>query len=157
MKLRVGPPRLRAFVTAAVMRATVSAATLGVTVTAPMIRIRATLGRFFSRLPQTDGVSIVQDRYFAEDYVLPGYIVAPFSLELTKPQASAVGVTDDITIIGPAKGVTDIVSAGDAVAISASLSIMDAPTVGDSGFINIQDYCDIDYFAEGYVGEVRTF
>ena len=45
----------------------------------------------------------------------------------------------------------------DVIVFAGILGIIDAPSVADSGGLRMQDYCDFDYFAEDYVGEVRTF
>lgn len=87
-----------------------------------------------------------------------------------------VAQTTDAQILSGAKGLIDTAVAGDTlvafavgraavdsvpitelVALSANLSIIDPPSVADSGALRMQDYCDFDYFAEDYVGEVRTF
>lgn len=77
--------------------------------------------------------------------------------------SSAKGLIDtaaaDDTLVAFAVGRTavDSVPTTELVALSANLGIIDAPSVADSGALRMQDYCDFDYFAEDYVGEVRTF
>ena len=56
-----------------------------------------------------------------------------------------------------AKGITNVVFAADAANFSHSKSVSDMIGTTDAGVLAIQNYCDITYFAEDYVGEFRTF
>jgi hypothetical protein len=51
----------------------------------------------------------------------------------------------------------DTASLLDVVALAPRLVIIDQPVASDSGSLRMQDYCDISYFAEDYVGVSRAF
>jgi hypothetical protein len=51
----------------------------------------------------------------------------------------------------------DTTSAVDATSLSPEKAIADMIELADAGSLVAQNYCDITYFAEDYVGESRTF
>jgi hypothetical protein len=98
----------------------------------------------------------VQGSYFAEDYTFGGYTVAGFSIEVRKSAAEVVGVTDLFGIIR-SKQPSEAVGLTETVVRGAISSIIDTPTVSDSGALQMQDYCALDYFAQDYVGRSQAF
>jgi len=55
------------------------------------------------------------------------------------------------------KTISELIYTADAHIIQSILAKTDAVTMGSSGFVMMQDYCDITYFLEDYVGTSRTF
>jgi hypothetical protein len=78
----------------------------------------------------------------------------------TKGFSDTVGMVDNMDtdiqylII---KTISELVYAVDHNIISAVLAKADSVTTGSSGLVMMQDYCDITYFLEDYVGQSRTF
>jgi hypothetical protein len=78
----------------------------------------------------------------------------------TKKFSDTVGMVDNMDtdiqylII---KTVSELVYAVDHNIINAVLAKADSVTTGSSGLVMMQDYCDITYFLEDYVGQSRTF
>ena len=52
---------------------------------------------------------------------------------------------------------SDTVSSSDATTLSTDKLFSETMSTSDSGSLIAQNYCDITYFAEDYVGEYRTF
>ena len=105
----------------------------------------------------TEGLTIeAQDDYFAEDYTFAGYTVVSFDIEVRKPVAEAVGITDLFDIV-PNKQPSETVDLAETVVRGTVSSIIDTPAVSDSGVLQMQDYCALDYFAQDYVGASLTF
>jgi hypothetical protein len=55
------------------------------------------------------------------------------------------------------KGLAESPTATDSAAIAAGKALIDSTSASDAGILISQDYCDITYFAEDYVGTSRTF
>ena len=55
------------------------------------------------------------------------------------------------------KTISELIYTADAHIIQSILAKADSVTMGSSGFVMMQDYCDITYFLEDYVGTSRTF
>lgn len=78
----------------------------------------------------------------------------------TKQFSDTVGMIDNMdtdiqyTII---KTISELVYTADARIIEAVLAKADSVSTSSSGLLMMQDYCDITYFAEDYVGTSRTF
>lgn len=105
----------------------------------------------------TESLTIeTQGDYFAEDYTFGGYTAASFSIEARKPVAEAVGITDLFDVVSN-KQPSETVDLVETVVRGTISSIIDTPTVSDSGALQMQDYCALDYFAQDYVGTSLTF
>lgn len=63
----------------------------------------------------------------------------------------------DLAAIALTRPTTDSFAVTDSAAKSAGKSVADGASVTDSGAFRMQDYCDITYFAEDYVGIYFTF
>jgi len=63
----------------------------------------------------------------------------------------------DTTAYAFAKVLTDISAITDQSTIASSLQKADNAVLDDAGLLVMQDYCDITYFLEDYVGQSRTF
>lgn len=98
------------------------------------------------------GVDKAVDDYFINTDVA--------SLDVAKGFSDSVGMIDNMDtdikylII---KTISELVYASDAHIIEAVLAKADSVSIGSSGLLVMQDYCDITYFAEDYVGQSRTF
>jgi hypothetical protein len=102
------------------------------------------------------------------------------TISFSSVQADAVSGTDSITSIAFTKFLADTLATVDSVAITTGeseqdavaiddigaldhpvmnvgKSLADSTTTSDSGVLVIQDYCDITYFLEDYVGTSRAF
>lgn len=105
----------------------------------------------------TENLTIeTQGDYFAEDYTFAGYTVVSFDIEVRKPVAEVVGITDPLGI-AQSKQPSETVGLAETVVRGTISSIIDTPAVADSGSLRMQDYCSIDYFAQDYVGTSLTF
>lgn len=105
----------------------------------------------------TENLTIeTQSDYFAEDYTFAGYTVVSFDIEVRKPVAEVVGITDPLGI-AQSKQLSEAVSLAETVVRGTISSIIDTPTVSDSGALQMQDYCALDYFAQDYVGRSQAF
>jgi hypothetical protein len=56
-----------------------------------------------------------------------------------------------------AKGVSNIVFASDSRSLSFTTSRVELVAAADVGIVSIQDYCDVSYFAQDYVGLSQSF
>lgn len=159
MRIEPSLVRIRAVITAAAINLSVVASVMSRTVVVPYMKLRFTLGNFFKYSTFTDSVSIGDvEPYFAEDYVEPGYVSVPFSISFGKNVTDPVYVSDAKTFT-VTKAVSDSVAAFDVIslALSGRLFIVDPVSASDTGSLQMQDYCGIDYFAEDYLGSSRTF
>lgn len=63
----------------------------------------------------------------------------------------------DGAVFSFSKGVSNVTIVGDATAKHPAKVLADAAATGDAGSLVNQNYCDITYFAEDYVGDSRVF
>lgn len=77
------------------------------------------------------------------------------TLSLTKPFADGA-TTTDATTLDTVKNVTEALSVGDVTTLSASKPFSDTIGATDSGLVVAQDYCDITYFQQDFVGQSST-
>lgn len=56
-----------------------------------------------------------------------------------------------------ASTIDNVTFAGDAAVLNVDKTTTDSAVLADSGVLVVQDYCDITYFAEDYVGYATTF
>jgi hypothetical protein len=63
----------------------------------------------------------------------------------------------DTTAYAFAKVLADVSTVSDQSTIASSLQKADNTVLDDAGLLVMQDYCDITYFLEDYVGQSRTF
>jgi hypothetical protein len=98
-------------------------------------------------------------------------ISSPYSDTVTVSETSALSIdkalTDSFALndlsdaAGPTFSFADFtnntVLALDSPAMDNSKALSDLLSLADSGTVSVQDYCDLTYFAEGYVGEARNF
>ena len=77
------------------------------------------------------------------------------TLSVTKPILDAASVTDAIALV-TVKNVTEALSVGDVTTLSASKPFSDTIGATDSGLVVAQDYCDITYFQQDFVGQSST-
>lgn len=82
------------------------------------------------------------------------------SLGLEKPQSDTLVLIDDMdgdieyTVI---KLISELVFSEDAKGVDFTKKSADNVTSTDAGTLQMQDYCDLSYFAQDYVGLARTF
>jgi len=55
------------------------------------------------------------------------------------------------------KGISNVAFVGDVRSLIFATSRVESVAVADSGVLTIQDYCDLSYFAEDYVGVSQSF
>ena len=55
------------------------------------------------------------------------------------------------------KGISNVAFVGDVRSLIFAASRVESVAVADSGVLTIQDYCDLSYFAEDYVGVSQSF
>jgi hypothetical protein len=79
----------------------------------------------------------------------------------TKVLADGFAMNDMADAGGPVWSFSDttanIVTMSDSSLLSNDKGVTDNIVVSDSGVLSMQDYCDLTYFAEDYVGVSRTF
>jgi hypothetical protein len=93
--------------------------------------------------------------------VSPAYIETVFTSD-AKVLAFSIGKADsfslsDFTAVVYSPAYSDTVSSSDATTLSTDKLFSETMSTSDSGSLIAQNYCDITYFAEDYVGESRTF
>lgn len=150
--MRIDPTlrRIRAVVRTAAITAAYKAGVIGAAVVVPYISFRYALGEFFKQKFITDIARVSEGEvYFAEDYTDPGYVGAPFILNIGKVLADTAVVSDVLAFLFPkafsdslsaadaaarrvGKGLTDTATAADAAARSAAKSFADAATLADA-------------------------
>lgn len=83
------------------------------------------------------------------------------ALSIDKALTDSFALNDLSDAAGPTFSFADFtnntVLALDSPAIGNSKALSDLLSLADSGTVSVQDYCDLTYFAEDYVGESRTF
>ena len=65
--------------------------------------------------------------------------------------------TGDGAVYSFAKGISNVTILSDAVAKQASKLLAETASVSDSGTLRMQNYSDLTYFLEDYVGVSRVF
>jgi hypothetical protein len=105
--------------------------------------MRYKVGRFFQSTSLADTASVADS--------------APVLL-IGKRPSEVVTLADTLTLSGSVVH-TEVVSVADAISLlfSGGVIVSDTVTVGSSGILLIQDYCDFSYFAADYVGTSSTF
>lgn len=159
MRIEPSLVRIRAVVTVAAINLSVVASVISRTVVVPYMKLRFTLGNFFKYKTLSDTVSIADvEPYFAEDYVVLGYVSVPFFISFGKNVTDPVYTSDSKTLRAT-KSPADSVAAFDVISLAllGRLFIVDPVSASDTGSLQMQDYCGIDYFAEDYLGSSRTF
>ena len=98
--------------------------------------------------------------------VSPAYVesVAPtdtIALDHSKAFADGFAMNDMADAGGPVWSFSDttanIITMSDSSLLSHGKGVSDSVSAADSGVLSMQDYCDLTYFAEDYVGLSRTF
>lgn len=84
------------------------------------------------------------------------------TLAVTKLIADAVAMADSVVGINFTDGEDDALAIddlgiGDDPEWNLGKNLSDTASTTDAGLLIMQDYCDITYFLEDYVGEARTF
>ncbi len=83
-------------------------------------------------------------------------------IEFSKNLADGFAMNDgaeafDGSVYSLSKGISNVAVVGDAAAMISSKFAAESVGVADSGVLSMQDYCDITYFLEGYVGISTVF
>jgi hypothetical protein len=78
------------------------------------------------------------------------------TLSIDSNQTDSLSVSD-LTAIAYSTAYSDTISASDAATVLTTKTFSETMSTSDSGSVISQNYCDITYFAEDYVGESRTF
>jgi hypothetical protein len=63
----------------------------------------------------------------------------------------------DVSVFLAEKPFSEALTAGEAKALSFTTARVESVTVPDVGLLSVQDYCDLSYFAEDYVGFSQSF
>ena len=77
------------------------------------------------------------------------------TLSVTKPISDAASVTDAIALAA-VKNLTEGLTVSEITTLSASKPISDTINISESGLVVAQDYCDITYFSQDFVGQSST-
>jgi hypothetical protein len=77
-------------------------------------------------------------------------------IAFTKGLVHGVASTD-ISSLAADKSLNEAVAVDDADVLLFSPSRVESTTMTDAGVVSIQDYCDLDYFVEDYVGLSQSF
>ncbi|MFZ9326460.1 MAG: hypothetical protein ACO24H_03235 [Polynucleobacter sp.] len=110
--------------------------------------------------PVADSISFVD--FVTITKTLAIYKADIIALQEVFDLAVSKGISDsfagvDTTAYSFAKVLDDISTISDQTAIDSSLQKVDNAVLNDVGFVVIQDYCDITYFLEDYVGQSSHF
>jgi hypothetical protein len=84
------------------------------------------------------------------------------SMEYQKNLADGFAMNDgseavDGSIYSFSKGISNVAFVGDAKSLIFAASRVESVSVADAGLLSVQDYCDLSYFAEDYVGLSQSF
>lgn len=83
------------------------------------------------------------------------------ALSIDKALTDSFALNDLSDAAGPTFSFADFtnntVSASDSSVVDNAKGLSDLLSLADSGTVSVQDYCDLTYFAEGYVGQSRNF
>lgn len=111
-----------------------------------------------------DTLSLADTRILAVDKALgeAPVVLDADTFALAKRLSDGVAMNDaldagDGAVFSFAKGVSNVTIVGDATSKQIGKARADTAAVVDAGVLTMQDYCDITYFAEDYVGESRVF
>lgn len=77
------------------------------------------------------------------------------SLSVTKPFLEAASATDAASL-EPHKNLTEGLTVSETTTLSATKTISDTINTSESGLVVAQDYCDITYFSQDFVGQSAT-
>jgi hypothetical protein len=77
-------------------------------------------------------------------------------IDWAKSLAHSVALAD-VSVFLAEKPFSESLSAAEAKALSFTTARVESVTVTDVGIVSIQDYCDLGYFAEDYVGLSQSF
>lgn len=77
------------------------------------------------------------------------------TLGVSKPFSEAASVTD-ATTLSAGKNLTEGLALSDTTTLSATKPFSDTITISESGLVVAQDYCDITYFSQDFVGQSST-
>jgi hypothetical protein len=129
-----------------------------VSFTEVFVAVRVFTREFADYVAPTDRPYKTTSKPFADTYSISD-VARP---ALTKRVFDGVGINDSLdatdgSLFVFAKGVTNIVFAVDTKVFSHNKPFGDMIGASDEGSLVLQNYCDFTYFAEDYVGELRTF
>lgn len=83
------------------------------------------------------------------------------ALDHSKAFADGFAMNDMADAGGPVWSFSDttanIITMSDSSLLSNDKGVSDSVSAADSGVLSMQDYCDLTYFSEGYVGVSQTF
>jgi hypothetical protein len=108
-------------------------------------------------LSDSQGLTDTQAFVFAKALASAAVIADALATDVDKALVDAFAPTDALAFLIAKLVDPDSVSIADATALSSQKAISDMIEPVDAGSLVSQNYCDITYFAEDYVGESRTF
>ena len=114
--------------------------------------------RFLDLLPVTDHASFVAHKPLSH-----GAVAGDFSWRVVaKAVADGVGMNDsfamgDGVLYSFSKAISNVTILSDAQSRAVAKHRADGAAVSDAGVLSMQDYCDVDYFLDDYVGLSRVF
>lgn len=112
-----------------------------------------TLGKNFTEsVTESDSSVITFGKSLTDSAALQDALVAVVGKSFAD---SFTGI--DTTAYAFAKVLADVSTVSDQSTIASSLQKADNAVLDDAGLLVMQDYCDITYFLEDYVGQSRTF
>lgn len=123
-------------------------------VTTLLIYIR----NFSDAFSVSDTVAVQALKNLADEISLTEVLAKDFSKLITDGVAmqDLADITDSlITVI--TKSIMNVISVSDANQLYVEKLATDLVSTGSSGVLTMQNYCDITYFLEDYVGSSRTF
>lgn len=106
----------------------------------------------------SDSITLQALKNLADEISLTEVLAKDFSKLITDGVAmqDLADITDSlITVI--TKSIMNVILVSDASQLYVEKLATDSVSAGSSGTLTMQDYCDITYFLEDYVGTSRTF
>ena len=77
------------------------------------------------------------------------------ALSVTKPFLDAASATD-VTTLSAGKNLAESLTISETTTLSATKPFSDTINTSESGLVVAQDYCDITYFSQDFVGQSST-
>ena len=94
---------------------------------------------YFETVHGTDSIALTFEKYLSDSFSLN---------DLSDVNGTTISFADYTN---------NVISMTDAKFLSSSKILTESISANDSGYLLSQNYCDITYFAEDYVGQYRTF
>jgi hypothetical protein len=122
----------------------------------------ATLLIFIRNFSDTISVTDVDSRVFTLPKTEQIFVADTDNIDYQKNIADGFAMNDGSEAVDGStysfhKGISNVAFVGDVRSLIFAASRVESVAVADAGLLSVQDYCDLSYFAEDYVGLSQSF